>query len=130
MARPLKLNAKLREKVCDLLRKGKSIGNIRRALGIAETTWKRWMDLGSKPESKAIYRRFRSEVDAAKEAPLDDIEECVMRGAKEDPKFGLSILARRRPEVWERQQKVTVEGNVGVSVADLMSEHFAHERNV
>ena len=100
IGRPPKLTVEMIEQFCDLLIQGKTIARAALLTGISESTIYRWLALGKKEGTEAIYVELVERVSEATECSEFELLQRL-RTAGEKPEHWRStawILERRFPE--------------------------------
>lgn len=85
MARPTKLDEDLIAKLDEIADDQWSIKDACAAIGIGETTWRRWENSDSDDDLVAAFRRVAARVRSSSGEKLDQLAWGTLRGAMEDP---------------------------------------------
>lgn len=110
MSRPLKLTQELQERICLAIRAGNYSKIAAEMNGIGETTFYRWLDLGSKPNASKIYREFRESIKRA-EAEAEIVSVARIRQAADNGTWQAAAwyLERKHGDRWGRNDKIRQE---------------------
>lgn len=110
MARPLKLTQELQDRICLAIRAGNYSKIAAEMNGIGETTFYRWLDIGSKPNASRIYREFRESIKRA-EAEAEVTNVARIRQAADNGTWQAAAwyLERKHGDRWGRNDKIRQE---------------------
>ena len=112
VGRKSKLTPAVRKTIVGHIRAGNYIEVAARAAGVHVGTFYRWMEKGEAAKT-GMYREFR---DAVKDAEADAEAEMVAsikRHGFQNWQATMTLLERRHPERWSRQERRTVTGADG-----------------
>ena len=110
MARPLKLTQELQDRICLAIRAGNYSKIAAEMNGIGETTFYRWLDMGSKANASKIYREFRESIKRA-EAEAEVTNVARIRQAADNGTWQAAAwyLERKHGDRWGRNDKIRQE---------------------
>jgi hypothetical protein len=114
--RPTKLTAALIEKIAALMRAGNYAEQACRAVGIATSTYYRWIERGRR-EQFGIYHDF---VEALRRAEAEaEVEAVVLlrEAMPDDWRAIVAYLERRYPGRWRRHSTTALVGADGAHLA-------------
>jgi hypothetical protein len=105
----LKLNEQLLETFVRLVMAGNYFSAACKAVGISQGTFRRWMELGrASLDDKDIYRQFFLRVQEAEAYAEVYAVKSWRTHFSRDYRASRDFLARRYPERWGMQQKITL----------------------
>lgn len=104
--RPTKLTPMLRESICKLIRDGVPADASAVSLGIARRTFFDWLERGRAGEP--LYAEFQLAVDEAHAV----FHAAMVGEARADPRNAITILEKRFPKDWGKQERVSVDVSV------------------
>lgn len=104
--RPTKLNAKLQASICELLEKGVPTDAAAVSLGVARRTFFDWLERGRNGEP--LYTEFMLAVDQA----INVWHAKTVGVAGVDPRNAMTMLERRFPKDWGKQDRMAVDVSV------------------
>lgn len=110
MPRPTKLTPAVQDRIVKAISAGAYAIVAAKAAGIGETTFYRWLEMGSKPDAKPLYREFWESVkEAEAQAELANI--VLIRQAAQAGTWQAAAwyLERKHSDRWGRQQKLFAE---------------------
>lgn len=116
MARKSKLNEELINRAAELVNAGHYDNTVFTCLGIGETTWYRWINLGEEDflnGKNTIVAKFWESVSKARAAAEIRNLEIVQTAANDDWKAAAWFLERKYNEKWGRKEKTELTGKNG-----------------
>lgn len=110
MARKTKLTKDLQDRIVMAIQAGNYAKIAAEMVGIGETTFYRWMEEGSKPEGRKLYREFRESIKRA-EAQAEVANVARIRQAADDGTWQAAAwyLERKHNERWGRKDRLAQE---------------------
>lgn len=125
MPRKLKITPELVDKICLAIRAGNYAKIACEMVGIGETTYYRWMELGQKEGAQKVYREFWESIKRA-EADAEIANVALIRQAANNGSWQAAswLLERKHGERWGRNDKLRQEitGANGAPVALSIEE--------
>lgn len=106
--RKLKLTRKLIDEAESLVKAGNYYSTVFQYLGIAETTWYRWLDEG-KTESSGLKKEFRERIKSAESHGEIRNVQIIQKAASKSWQASAWYLERKFPERWGRKDRLDAE---------------------
>lgn len=123
MPRKTKLTKELMKEAEKLLRAGNYVSVICNYLGIAESTWYRWMEEGEKARS-GLKREFWESIKRAESTPEIRSVQVIQQAAQDgDWKAAMTYLERKFPDRWGKRDKVSADVSHSGEVIDRHEQH-------
>lgn len=110
MPRKLKITPELIERICLAIRAGNYAKISCEMVGIGETTFYRWMEMGQKDNARKEYREFWESIKRA-EADAEIANVALIRQAANNGSWQAAswLLERKHGERWGRNDKLRQE---------------------
>lgn len=110
MSRPLKLTQEVHDKIVKAITAGAYAVTAAKSAGVGESTYYRWIELGSKPDSKPVYREFWEAIKEA-EANAEISNVALIRTAAQAGTWQAAAwyLERKHADRWGRTSKLQAE---------------------
>lgn len=106
--RPSGLTDEVRANLLHAFRLGATVRIACGATGVSEAAFYRWMAKGEAAKTGS-FREFRDEVQRARDRGDLELLAFVRKGARDDPRLALDLLARRHPEAYARKDRHVVK---------------------